>query len=157
MFGFTFARTAGCADEPFSLPFIVLIKICPQCRSTWAGGLSCEDCGSALTDPFADDAKEFPEEVWRYIRLQYGARRGMIVRVLAILAGGAVGLVLLRRAVGLGLPWAVPAAAGALAAGGAIWWALHRLAGQAVRIFVLRRGRLRRARLARALLRRALR
>src|ERR1041384_5324513 len=114
---------------------MVLIKICPRCRSTWAGGMVCEDCGGALVDPFADDAEELPEEVWRYIRLQYGARRGMIVRVLAILVGATVALVLARRAVGLGSPWTMPAFAGALAAGGATWWALHRLAGQAVRVF----------------------
>ena len=132
-----------------------MIKICPRCPSTWAGGTACEDCGGPLVDPFAEDAAELPEEVWRYIRLQYGARRGMIVRVLAILFGATVGLVLLRRALALGMPWAAPAAAGAVAAGVASWWTLHRLAGHAVRVFVLRRGRLRRGRLARALVRRA--
>jgi len=134
-----------------------VIKICPRCRSTWAGGLACEQCGATLVDPFADDAQQFPEEVWRYIRLQYGARRGMIVRVLAILLGAAAGFLLLRPAIALAPPWSAPAAAGAVLAGFATWWLLHMLAGQAVRVWVLRRGRLNKGRLARALLRRALR
>src|SRR5262249_45712697 len=117
----------------------------------------CEDCGAALVDPFADDAAEFPEEVWKYIRLQYGARRGMIVRVMAILLAPVVAVVLGRHALPLAMPWSVLGAAGALAAGFLTWFAIHRFAGQAVRVWVLRRGRLRKARLARAMLRRALR
>jgi hypothetical protein len=135
----------------------VVIKICPRCRSTWAGGFVCEDCRTALIDPFADDAKEFPEEVWKYIRLQYGARRGMIVRVLAILLGPVVFVLLARRALVEGGAVAVLGVFGAAVAGALTWFAIHQLAGRAVRIWVLRRGRVRKARLARALLRRALR
>jgi len=134
-----------------------VIKICPRCRSTWAGGMACEDCGAGLVDPFADDAAEFPEEVWKYIRLQYGARRGMIVRVMAILLGPVVAVVLARRAMVMAMPWSVLGVIGALAAGFLTWFVIHRFAGQAVRVWVLRRGRLRKARLARAMLRRALR
>ena len=119
--------------------------------------MACEDCRTPLVDPFADDAAEFPDEVWKYIRLQYGARRGMIVRVLAILLGPVVAVVLARRALVLAMPWSVLGIAGALAAGFLTWLVLHRFAGAAVRVWVLRRGRLRKARLARALLRRALR
>jgi hypothetical protein len=134
-----------------------MIKICSRCRATWAGGNRCDDCGGGLIDPFADEAHQFPEDVWRYIRLQYGARRGMIVRVLAFLLGPVVALVLLREAVLLPPPWRLFASLGAVAAGVAVWALLYYIAGQAVRVWVLRRGRLRKAKLARALLRRALR
>src|SRR2546425_702332 len=106
--------------------------------------MSCEDCGAPLVDPFAEDAQEFPEEVWKYIRLQYGARRGMIVRVLAVLLGPTVALLLLRPAMALPSPWSAFAAAGAFAAGALTWAGLHYGAGRAVRIWVLRRGRVRR-------------
>ena len=133
-----------------------MIKICPNCRSTWAGGRICEDCGAELRDPYGDESRELPEGVWKYIRLQYGARRGMLVRVLAILLGPTVSFVLLRHAVGLGAPYAIPAAIGAILAGIATWWTLHWLAGKAVRIWVLRRGQLSKKRLAQAMLRKAL-
>ena len=134
-----------------------MIKICPACKSTWAGGMRCEDCHGPLVDPFADDAQELPEEVWRYIRLQYGARRGMLVRVMAFLLGPVVAVVLARRAFLLPPGWRAAATVGALACGFLTWLLLHRFAGQAVKVWVLRRGRLRRGKLARALLRRALR
>jgi hypothetical protein len=119
--------------------------------------MMCEDCRTQLVDPFADQAREFPENVWKYIRLQYGARRGMIVRVLAVLMGPVVGLLLLRRALVLPGWWPTVGALGAATAGVLTWGAIHRFAGEAVRVWVLRRGRLRKARLARAILRRALR
>ena len=134
-----------------------MIKICPDCRSTWAGGRFCEDCGAALRDPYGDEARALPEGVWRYIRLQYGARRGMIVRVLAFLLGPTVGFLLLRQAVVLGLPWSLPASVGAILAGLATWWTIHWAAGKAVRLWVLRRGRISKRKLARALVKRALR
>jgi hypothetical protein len=131
-----------------------MIKICRSCRSTWAGGMICEDCGAALVDPYGQASRDLPEGVWKYIRLQYGARRGMIVRVLAILLGPVVAVILARRALGLSPPWSFVGIVGALAAGLATWFVLHRLAGKAVRLWVLRRGQLNRKRLARALLRR---
>jgi hypothetical protein len=133
-----------------------VIKICPRCRSTWAGGSHCEDCGGGLCDPFAEDAQDLPEEVWRYIRLQYGARRGMIVRVLAILLGPTVGVLLLRQALSWPQPWSLLGAVSSVLIGVTLWFVIHRFAGQAVRVWVLRRGRLRKTRLARAMLRRAL-
>lgn len=136
-----------------------MVKICPRCKSTWAGGLRCEDCGSHLVDPF-DPARAptFPDNVWAYIRLQYGARRGMIVRVLAILLGPAVGFALLREAMAIDPPVVrAIGAVGAIAAGAATWWSIHWFAGKAVRIWVLRKGRLNRRKLARALVKRALR
>jgi hypothetical protein len=108
-------------------------------------------------DPFGPNAHELPEDVWRYIRLQYGARRGMLVRVMAALLGPVVGLVLLRRAVLLPMPWMVVGMIGSLGVGVLVWWTLYQLAGKAVRLWVLRRGQVRRARLARALLKRAVR
>jgi hypothetical protein len=134
-----------------------VIKICPRCRSTWAGGLVCEDCGAHLDDPFGAEARQLPDSVWSYIRLQYGARRGMLVRVIAILLGPVVAAVLLRRAVLVPPPWSYAGALGALAAGLATWWSIHWMAGKAVRIWVLRRGRLSRRKLARALVKKALR
>jgi hypothetical protein len=133
-----------------------MIKICPACKSTWAGGTVCEGCRVPLVDPFAGNARELPEEVWRYIRLQYGARRGMLVRVVAIVAGGATAAIGLRTALtarGAARPALV---ALALAVAIAVWRLLHVAAGRAVRIWVLRRGRLSKARLVRAALRRAL-
>ena len=134
-----------------------MIKICPRCRSTWAGGMACEDCGSPLVDPVGAEAQAFPEDVWRYIRLQYGARRGMIVRVLAILLGAASGLLLARQAAALPAPFVLPGALLGLLAGLALWRALHVAAGRAVRLWVLRRGRVSKTRLLRAAWRRALR
>ena len=132
-----------------------MIKICSACQSTWAGGHMCEDCGGPLIDPYASEASGFPERVWSYIRLQYGARRGMIVRVLAIMAGFVVGAFLLRRAVVLGGLWKLLAATGAVLVGVATWWGMHWLSGKAVRLWVLRRGQLNKRRLARAILRKA--
>lgn len=130
-----------------------MIKVCPSCRSTWAGGRICDECGAPLTDPFAAEARQLPEGVWSHIRLQYGARRGMLVRVLAFLLGPTVGVLLLRQALILGMPWALPAALGAIAAGVATWGVIYWFAGKAVRIWVLRRGQLNKRRLAKAMLR----
>lgn len=135
-----------------------MIKCCPGCYSTWAGGQTCEDCGTALCDPFAPDAAErLPEDVYKYIRLQYGARRGMIVRVLAILLGGTSGFLLLRPAMHLESVARWPAMALALATGVAVWAGIHWLAGKAVRVWVLRKDQVSRRKLARALIKRALR
>jgi hypothetical protein len=81
----------------------------------------------------------------------------MLVRVMAALLGPVVGLVLLRRAVLLPMPWMAAGMIGAIGAGVLVWWTLYWLAGKAVRLWVLRRGQVRRARLARALLKRAVR
>lgn len=132
-----------------------MIKVCPSCRSTWAGGRICEDCGAALSDPFGDDAQALPDSIWRYIRLQYGARRGMIVRVLAFLLAPVVTGVLLRRALVLPGAWAVAGSIGAIAAGLATFTLIYWAAGKAVRIWVLRKGQVQKRKLARALLRKA--
>lgn len=134
-----------------------MIKVCAACNSTWAGGQVCEDCGATLHDPFAPDAADaLPRGIWRYIRLQYGARRGMIVRVIGILLGPVVAALFLRAAAGAGRPASVLLGVAALPAGVLTWYALHVGAGRAVRVWVLRRGQLNRRRLARALRRRVL-
>ena len=99
-----------------------MVKICLRCRSTWAGGQTCEDCGGELRETFDGDARSFPRGVWAYIRLQYGARRGMLVRVMALLLGPVVAALLLRLALSLDLPWSVLGALGAVAAGVVTWW-----------------------------------
>lgn len=133
-----------------------MIKICTRCHSTWAGGRVCEDCGGPLRDPFGDEAARFPSTIWGYIRLQYGARRGMLVRVMAILLAPVVAGLTLRASAGLARPWSLLVGAAAIPIGLLTWWAIHWSAGRAVRIWVLRRGQLNRRRLARALLRRAI-
>jgi hypothetical protein len=133
-----------------------VIKVCAACQSTWAGGSFCEECGAPLRDPFGAQAKELPPSMWRYIRLQYGARRGMLVRVMAILLGPVVAVLLARTAAGAARPWSIALTVLALPAGFATWAAIHWLAGRAVRIWVLRKGQLSKRRLARALARRAL-
>ena len=134
-----------------------MIRICTACHSTWAGGASCEDCGAPLGDPFGPEAQALPPPVWDYIRLQYGARRGMLVRVLSVLLAPVAFGLTLRTAVGL--PWPHSLFVGAAAAPISLltWWTLHLASGRAVRIWVLRKGRVRRTRLARAFFRRLFR
>jgi hypothetical protein len=133
-----------------------VIKVCSACHSTWAGGRLCEDCGAPLRDPFGDESRTLPSTIWGYIRLQYGARRGMLVRVMAILLGPVACGLTLRAAAGHERPWSIVLAAAALPVGLITWWTIHWSAGRAVRLWVLRKGQLKRGRLARALLYRAL-
>ncbi len=134
-----------------------MIKVCPACSSTWAGGIVCEDCGATLRDPYAHDARTLPGGIWRYIRLQYGARRGMIVRVVGILLGPVTAALCLRAAAGSDRPWSIVLALAALPLGFFTWYVLHVGAGRAVKIWVLRRGQLNRKKLARALARKVTR
>jgi hypothetical protein len=131
-----------------------MIKVCLSCRSTWAGGQTCEDCGGQLRDTFDGDAGSFPRGIWSYIRLQYGARRGMLVRVMALILGPIAGALLLRAALSLAMPWLLLGMAGAICGGVFTWWAIHWLAGRAVKIWVLRKGQLSKKKLARALFKR---
>ena len=132
-----------------------MIKVCPGCASTWAGGTHCEDCGHVLHDPYARDAAEvLPRGIWRYIRLQYGARRGMIVRVLAFLSVPVVFGLGARAAVVQPSPWNAIGLTLSVLAAAASWATIYWIAGKAVRLWVLRRGQLNRRRLARALVKR---
>ena len=135
-----------------------MIKVCAACNSTWAGGIWCEDCGARLDDPFAPDAGEkLPRGIWRYIRLQYGARRGMLVRVLAFLLSPMAFGLLAREAILLDGAWRVAGLVGAALVGITTFVTVYWLAGRAVRIWVLRKGQLNKRRAARALWRKALR
>ena len=135
-----------------------MIKVCPACSSTWAGGRLCEDCGAELRDPYAPDAEtKLPRGIWRYIRLQYGARRGMLVRVMAFLLGPVVFGLLARRAFLLDGAWVALGVVGAALAGFVTFAAIYWLAGRAVRVWVLRKGQLSKRKMARAIIKRALR
>ena len=132
-----------------------MVKICSACHSTWAGGQFCEDCGAELHDPYAADAAEkVPRNMWRYIRLQYGARRGMLVRVMAFLMVPVVFGLGAREAVLWPSPWNILGIVGAALAGLLTWATIYWLAGRAVRIWVLRKGQLNKRRMARAMLKR---
>jgi hypothetical protein len=97
-------------------------------------------------------AKQLPEAVWKHQRVDYGARRGMIVRFLGIFIGACVALYGVRASFALEMPYTAIGAAGSLFAGIAIWWLIYVAAGRAVRVWVLRRGQLHRKKLAKALL-----
>lgn len=132
-----------------------MIKVCPECGSTWAGGRACEDCGATLHDPFEKDAAEqLPKGIWKYIRLQYGARRGMLVRVMAFLLAPVVFGVLARRAFLLDGAWVALGVVGAALVGILTWLTIYWIAGKAVRIWVLRKGQLNKRRMARAMMKR---
>jgi hypothetical protein len=129
-----------------------VVKICVRCHEVNAGGYRCVDCGGRLIHTSDPEAASLPASVWKNQRVDYGARRGMIVRFLAIIVGAVVALYGVREAVALERPWSWIAAALALTAGGLAWWFLHRAAGRGVRVWVLAKGRVRKGRLARALL-----
>jgi hypothetical protein len=108
-----------------------------------------------LTHTSDNQAKDLPEVVWRNQRVDYGARRGMVFRFQAIFLGFFIAVLGVRWSVGLGSPWAWPAALGALVTGVLVWWLLHVAADRAVKIWVLRSGQLSRRKLARALIHQA--
>jgi hypothetical protein len=134
-----------------------MVKICAKCLEVWPGGYRCDTCGGPLTHTSDAEAHELPDVVWKNQRVDYGARRGMIVRFLAIVIGAVVGLFLLRAAVPLPSPWNVVGSIAGATIGLAVWWAIHVAAGRAVRVWVLQRGRVHKRKLARALLAQAMR
>jgi hypothetical protein len=123
----------------------------------WPGGYRCDTCGGPLTHTSDEQAHDLPEVVWKNQRVDYGARRGMIVRFLAIFAGFFVAVIGVRSSVVLPSPWSFVSAAGAILGGVALWWVIYVAAGRAVRVWVLRRGQLQKRKLARALLASAVR
>lgn len=129
-----------------------MVKICSRCYVVWAGGFRCEDCGGPLIHTDDERAKELPEGVWRNQRLDYGARRGMIVRFLGIFAGLAVALMGVRSSVVLASPWSWIGAIGSLLGGIALWRLVYVAADRGVRIWILRRGQLQKKKLAKVLL-----
>jgi hypothetical protein len=129
-----------------------VVKICARCHEVSPGGFRCDNCGGKLLHTSDAGAHDLPESVWKNQRVDYGARRGMIVRFLAIFAGFLVAVYGVRSSVPLPRPWSFIGAGASLAAGIALWWAIYVAAGRAVKVWVLRRGQLRRGKLAKALL-----
>ncbi|MCA9625672.1 MAG: hypothetical protein KC731_41905, partial [Myxococcales bacterium] len=85
-------------------------------------------------------------------RVDYGARRGMIMRFMAIFIGSFIGLYGLRESVALERPYNLIVGIGSVVLGLAIWRLFHWAAGRGVRVWVLAKGKLNRTRLARAIL-----
>ena len=121
------------------------------------GGYRCDNCGGPLVHTDDKRAKDLPEAVWKQQRVDYGARRGMIVRFFAIFAGFFVAVYGMRAAVAFSSPWSWITAAASLAGGIFVWWIIYVAAGRAVKVWVLRRGKLHKRKLARALLAQAVR
>ena len=129
-----------------------MVKICERCFEVMPGGFRCDFCGGPLTHTSEPAAKELPEAVWRQQRVDYGARRGMIVRFIGIFAGVITGLYGVRASVPLASPWSWIGAVSAILGGIAVWRLIYIAAGRGVRIWVLRKGQLHKRKLARALL-----
>jgi hypothetical protein len=134
-----------------------VVKICARCHEVSPGGYRCDFCGAELLHTDDARAHDLPEAVWKQQRVDYGARRGMIVRFLAIFAGFFVAMFGVRASVAYTAPWSYAVAGGSLLAGIALWWAIYVAAGRAVRVWVLRRGQVHKRKLARALLAQAVR
>ncbi|MBI3073355.1 MAG: hypothetical protein HYY84_14670 [Deltaproteobacteria bacterium] len=83
-----------------------MLKVCPNCRETFAGGRACPDCGpDALLLDVADPATQalLPElNLARPIRRFYAARRALIQFFVGLTFGVATGLLLFRHGVGVG-------------------------------------------------------
>jgi hypothetical protein len=127
-----------------------VVKICVACHYVNAGGFRCVECGGKLIHTSDAAAKDLPDSVWRTQRVDYGARRGMLMRFIGIFAGVIVGAYGLRESVALERPWSLVGAALAVLAGTLVWWIIHRAATRGVRVWVLAKGKVRRGRLARA-------
>ena len=82
-----------------------MVKICIRCYEVNAGGFVCHVCGGKLVHTDEPEARELPESVWKSQRVDYGARRGMIIRFLAIIIGSGLGLWGTRRSMALDPPW----------------------------------------------------
>ena len=121
------------------------------------GGFRCDFCGGPLVHTDTAEARGLPEAVWKQQRVDYGARRGMIVRFFAIFAGFFVAVLGVRNSVGFDRPWSYLVAAASLAAGIAVWRFIYVAAGRAVKVWVLRSGQVRKTKLAKALLAQAIR
>lgn len=129
-----------------------MVKICASCHEVSPGGFRCDSCGGPLIHTSDAGAQNLPDAVWKQQRVDYGARRGMIVRFLAIFAGFIVAVFGVRNSVGFPRPWSFVGAGVSLVAGVALWWVIYVAAGRAVRVWVLRKGQLQKRKLARALL-----
>ncbi len=134
-----------------------MVKICASCHEVSPGGFRCDFCGGQLLHTDDARAHDLPGTVWKQQRVDYGARRGMIVRFLAIFAGFFVAVYGVRSSVAYAAPWSYIVAIASLAGGVALWWTIYVAAGRAVKVWVLRRGQVHKRKLARALLAQAVR
>jgi hypothetical protein len=134
-----------------------VVKICARCHQVSPGGFRCDECGGPLLHTDDERARDLPSTVWKHQRVDYGARRGMIVRFFAIFAGFFVAVYGVRSSVAYAAPWSYAVAAASLAAGISLWWTIYVAAGRAVKVWVLHRGQVHKRKLARALLQQALR
>jgi hypothetical protein len=130
---------------------LAVVKICARCHEVSPGGFRCDSCGGALIHTSDARAQDLPDAVWKQQRVDYGARRGMIVRFFAIFAGFFIAVLGVRESVGFARPWSFVGAGAALLVGVAVWWTIYVAAGRAVRIWVLRKGQLQKRKLARVL------
>jgi hypothetical protein len=133
-----------------------VVKICARCHEVSPGGFRCDFCGGPLLHTDDERAHALPEAVWKQQRVDYGARRGMIVRFFAIFAGFFVAVYGVRSSVAFNAPWSYVTAIGSIAGGILLWWTIYVAAGRAVKVWVLRRGQVRKAKLAKALFAQAL-
>ena len=81
-----------------------MMKICPQCRGTFAGGDFCLDCGVKvrLLDMADPRAEEFlaGDEMKLAVMSHYAERRGMVRTSFAFLIGMGLAAMTLRQAFG---------------------------------------------------------
>jgi hypothetical protein len=129
-----------------------VVKICLDCYDSNAGGFRCDRCGGRLVHTSDPEARQLPESVWKSQRVDYGARRGMVWRFMAIIAGVGVGLYGLRMSVAYERPWSIVTAVLAVVAGLVVWRWLYNAADRGVRIWVFHKGKVHKKRLAKAML-----
>lgn len=81
-----------------------MMKLCPACRGTYAGGYACPSCGpkQRLLDMADPAAREFlaDDPMAVAVGAHYAERRGMVRSVLGFLVGATVGAFTLRQAFG---------------------------------------------------------
>jgi small-conductance mechanosensitive channel len=112
-----------------------MMKICPRCGGTFAGGSFCPGCGvrQPLIDMSSEEAKPYlaASDMQRAVLSHYAERSGMVRSALGFLIGILGGIFILRFAIGaesaIGrLVFAGAAAAwGAFFAGGSVLLARH--------------------------------
>jgi len=81
-----------------------MMKICPKCRATFAGGDFCLDCGVRVSlidmaDPRAEELLQ-GDEMRLAVMSHYAERRGMVRSAFAFLVGMGLSAFTLRQAFG---------------------------------------------------------
>jgi hypothetical protein len=81
-----------------------MMKICPRCEGTFAGGSFCPGCGvrQPLLDMSSEEARPYLQktDMYRAVQTHYVERSGMVRTALGFLIGVLGGLFVLRFAVG---------------------------------------------------------